>query len=158
MVVATRTKTGRVYHQHKFNPLRNFGNYKNRTKNNFKTLVSFMHANPIRVNTNLYRGTSASFIRRLLTNGYLDNNRLTPFTRTRNIAKTFTQHHTNNTGQILVLEPGRYPAINERRYKGHSSENEITLAPGRYILMGYTPAGNLKVKYIPAPLRQSIRL
>lgn len=161
-VISTRSRLKNMYSEHKRSSLRTFENRKGRTKNNFKTLVSYMHANPLRVNTNLYRGTTATFIKRLLTNGYLDNNRVTPFTRNKNIAQTFIHGYVNgsrnNTGKVLILKPGRYPAINERRYNEKSYENEVTLAPGRYTLVGVTPNGNLKVNYTPAPLIQSIRL
>lgn len=145
--MATRTKYKSAYYEHKGPTMRNISRHYNPTlaKNYFEMLVAYMHSNPIRVNTNLYRGINTNLMRKLLKNGYLNDNYLSSFSKNKNIAKGFTN---NLLGKVLVLNKGRYPAINEKNH-GNTPEREVTLAPGRYTLVGVTPNGNLKVTYTP---------
>jgi hypothetical protein len=137
--------------------MRNVSSHYNPTlaKNYFQMLVAYMHASPIRVNTNLYRGLNTNLIRKLLKNGYLNDNYLSSFSKNKSIATGFTRSNKNNDsllGKVLILKPGRYPAINEAKNRissGNTPEREVTLAPGRYTLVGITPSGNIKVNYTP---------
>jgi len=170
--MSTRTKYLDAYRIHKNSGTsRNFSTRWNpeKSKRNFKSLVSYMHANPLRVNKNLYRGMTTSFLRKLIHNGYLNNNRLTSFTKTKRIAENFSNQYQNNINislkrKVLILKPGRYPAINNLKYNktynnsAYGREDEVTLAPGRYTFAGFTPNGNIKVNYTPSRLNQSLRL
>ena len=79
----TRTNYMKAYFEHKGLTMRNVSLHNNPelAKNYFQMLVAYMHASPIRVNTNLYRGLNAKFTRKLLLNGYLNDNYLSSFSK-----------------------------------------------------------------------------
>ena len=157
----TRTNYMKAYFEHKGLTMRNVSLHNNPelAKTYFQMLVAYMHASPIRVNTNLYRGLNAKFTRKLLLNGYLNDNYLASFSKNKNVAIGFTRTGKNNNNireKVLVLKPGRYPAINEKNNrisKGNTPEREVTLAPGRYTFAGFTRNGNIIVKYTPKKIR-----
>jgi hypothetical protein len=157
----TRTNYKKAYFEHKGLTMRNVSlhNDPELAKNHFQMLVAYMHAAPIRVNTNLYRGLNTNLIRKLLKNGYLNDNYLSSFSKNKNVAIGFTRSRKNNNNlreKVLILKPGIYPAINEKKNRisnGNTPEREVTIAPGRYTLMGVTPNGNIRVNYTPKKIR-----
>lgn len=102
---------------------------------------------PVKVNVPLYRGINSSLIANLLENGQLINKSFSSFSKRRFFAERFT-----NNSRMLVLQPGKYPAINRKRFLNNSHEKEVTLAPGVYTMNGLTNNGNIRVTY--KPLRQ----
>lgn len=152
--MSTRKTYLRSYNAHKLGSMRYMLNQKP-SKNHFHRLVAFMHAAPIRVNTNLYRSVNTNLVEKLLKNGYLNDTYVSSFSKNKTIANNFRK---NIKGRILILSPGLYQAINStRKRRGfHFAEKEVTLAPGRYHLVGMTNTGNLRVHYTPSPLKASL--
>jgi hypothetical protein len=103
-----------------------------------------MYTFPVKVNVPLYRGINSNLIANLLKNGQLTNKSFSSFSKRRYEAKSF-----GNTNHLLVLPPGKYPAINRERFIGNREEHEVTLAPGVYTMNGYTNRGNVRVTYKP---------
>jgi hypothetical protein len=143
------------------------GKYRNFTENEFahirrgfrpmhtSAIKRRMYAFPVKVNVPLYRGVSRSRIEKLLKNGQFVNTSFSSFSKGRFVAERFT-----NNSRVLVLPPGRYPAINRKSFLNNSYEYEVTLAPGVYTMNGYTNKGNIRVTYkplngkTPSPRRQ----
>jgi hypothetical protein len=103
-----------------------------------------MYAFPVKVNVPLYRGVPRTLIAKLLNSGQLVNTSFSSFSKSRNVAERFA-----NNPRVLVLPPGRYPAINRKRFLNNSYEYEVTLAPGVYTMNGFTNKGNIRVTYKP---------
>jgi len=100
---------------------------------------------PTHVNSHLYRGISNFSKNQILQKGYLVNKSFSSFSKSREIAKSFS----GNVGVILVLPPGKYPAINSEKFTGNRREREVTIAPGIYTVNGLTNSGNIRVTYKP---------
>ena len=115
---------------------------------------------PVTINQPLYRGISGYAIKNILLGNKQLNNSFASFSVNFNQARRFAA----GGGFIMILPPGRYPAINSRTFGGSNGlEKEVTLAPGFYVLnknkalytknrynmipVKYTPYGN----YRPAP-------
>ena len=111
-----------------------------------------MHMFPVKVNVPLYRGIrSGPTMNKLLSQGYLVNKSITSFSTNRWMAESFSTNN-NKKGYILVLPPGKYPAINRQKFAWNISEFEITLAPGVYTINKNRPRtnnGNIRVTYKP---------
>jgi hypothetical protein len=104
-----------------------------------------MHMFPIRVNVPLYRGLRPQWAQKLLNNGQLLNTSFSSFSKNKSVTRNFASY----SGKIIVLPPGKYPAINRERFTGSTYEHEITLAPGVFTMNGYTNKGNIRVRYKP---------
>jgi hypothetical protein len=104
-------------------------------------LMRRMKMFPVTVNVPIYRGlsNSAGRAKRLKQNTIYNSlikeggefkNSFASFTTNEKFARVY-----GYTGLVLVLPPGRYPAINSKKF-GHpkNKEAEITLAPGVYKL------------------------
>ena len=119
---------------------------------NFNSLVARMHSSPARINQNIYRVINKQLVNKLLTNGYLNDAYPSSFTLNKNFAERLHSIGKNykNT-RFLVLGRGTYPAINSTRsYRsGFPYEKEVTIAPGRFVLKGFTNDGHLRVVYFP---------
>lgn len=104
-----------------------------------------MHMFPIRVNVPLYRGLRPQRAQKLLNNGQLINTSFSSFSKNRNVARNFASY----SGKLIVLPPGKYPAINREHFTGSRYESEVTLAPGVYTMNGFTNKGHIRVTYKP---------
>lgn len=104
-----------------------------------------MHMFPIYVNVPLYRGIRPQIAQKLLNNGQLLNTSFSSFSKNKNVARNFASYN----GKLIVLPPGKYPAINREGFTGSSYESEVTLAPGVYTMNGYTNKGHIRVTYKP---------
>jgi hypothetical protein len=94
--------------------------------------VGGMGANKVKLNT-------------VLSNGRLVNNSISSFSYNRNTAQFFARKR----GFIMVLPPGRYPAINRKQFTGNRTENEVTLHPGTFYVTGRNNnTGNVMVRYL----------
>jgi len=130
----------------------------------FAAIERRMRTFPVTVNVPLYRGVAiknylpANFPtkEKILKNGSFINRSFTSFSKNRSTAKEFFTGRFNNLPYyILVLPPGRYPAINREKFVGEKNESEVTLAPGIYTVNKNKPLtnnGNIRVTY--KPLRQ----
>ena len=107
---------------------------------------------PLTTKAPLYRGVggrvrSSIKINKVMSNGKLVNNSISSFSYNRNTARFFA----GKRGFVLVLPPGRYPAINARQFIGNRLlEKEVTLYPGTFYVTGRNEGtGNVKVRYVP---------
>ena len=113
-------------------------------------LLRRMRMFPVTVNFPLYRGINYKLGENALRNGKLVNNSFSSFSKIRGTARLFgTGGGSSVWGHMLVLPPGRYPAINRGRFINNYIEREITLAPGVYTVNGLTNKGNIRVTYKP---------
>ena len=125
-----------------------FYNYTRNKYNNIKSgrapvsataLFRRMKMFPVAVNTPLYRGIinkNGTLIKQLRNSGNMLNS-FASFSRSQSIAKGFLvgMPSINAKHILLVLPPGRYPAINSRTFKSNSPlELEVLLAPGTYVV------------------------
>ena len=105
---------------------------------------------PLTTTVPLYRGVGGMVrnkvkLNKVLTNGKLVNNSISSFSYNRNTARFFARKR----GFILVLPPGRYPAINAKQFIGNKSEGEVTLFPGTLYVTGRNNnTGNVIVRYL----------
>ena len=105
---------------------------------------------PLTTTVPLYRGVGGMVrnkvkLNKVLTNGKLVNNSISSFSYNRNTARFFARKR----GFIIVLPPGRYPAINAKQFIGNKSENEVTLFPGTFYVTGRNnTTGNVFVRYL----------
>ena len=105
---------------------------------------------PLTTKVPLYRGVGGMVrnkvkLNTVLSNGKLVNNSISSFSYNRNTARFFARKR----GFILVLPPGRYPAINAKQFIGNRSENEVTLYPGTFYVTGRNNnTGNVIVRYV----------
>jgi hypothetical protein len=116
-----------------------------------------MRTHPINVNVPIYRGITPNrgplTLNRVFVNKKIVNKSFASFSKNRSVAKMFAGNLQNN-GYIIVLPPGRYPAINRKKFIRNNAEEEITLAPGVYTLNTLskniiTSNGNIRVAYKP---------
>jgi hypothetical protein len=129
-------------------------------KKHFNSLRSWMTKHPINVNVPLYRGLKHNISQKLLHNKYLVNNAFPSFTKKPQIAKTFSgNNYPKPYGIVIVLNAGRYPAMQSNKRYHHKGEAEVTLAPGRFNLLKnkntvknsyYGNFNVYKVRYTPA--------
>ena len=126
----------------------------------FSAIQRRMRTHPVMVNVPLYRGVEATFPlpknfptkEKILANGYFINKSFTSFSKSRNIARLFTERSPVSFPYMLTLPPGRYPAINRQNFIKNRRESEITLAPGIYTVNKNRPLtnnGNIRVTYKP---------
>lgn len=105
---------------------------------------------PLTTKVPLYRGVGGMVrnkvkLNTILSNGKLVNNSISSFSYNRNTARFFARKR----GFIIVLPPGRYPAINAKQFIGNSRENEVTLYPGTFYVAGRNNnTGNVIVRYV----------
>lgn len=105
---------------------------------------------PLTTTVPLYRGVGGMVRNKVklnivLSNGKLVNNSISSFSYNRNTARFFARKR----GFILVLPPGRYPAINAKQFIGNKSEGEVTLFPGTLYVTGRNNnTGNVIVRYV----------
>jgi hypothetical protein len=105
---------------------------------------------PVTTTAPLYRGVVSRKLtaKKVLDNGKLVNNSFSSFSYNRFRAQNFAAAGQN--GFVIVLPPGRYPAINAAKFIDYNFEREVTLAPGTYIVNGgKNNKGNIKVKFHP---------
>jgi len=104
-----------------------------------QTLFRRMKMFPITVNAPLYRGivnTHGNLFKQLRTNGVMKNS-FASFTRHKGTANSFAfgMPSMNVKHLVLILPPGRYPAINSKNFRAKGFEaDEVLLAPGKYII------------------------
>ncbi len=131
------------------------GNYPTHASSLMRRMKTF----PVNLQMPIYRGVQnfganvygrPKILNKLLANGKLENS-FASFSTNKKYAKGYSWK-----GLVMVLPPGRYPAINSSKFGfPNNREKEITLAPGYYILNktkninmnGNTPI--VPVKYIP---------
>ena len=133
-----------------------------RLPTHFSAIKRRMHMFPVTVNVPLYRGIIAGYNGnstftpskdQVLKRGMFISNSFASFSKNRSVAQHFTV--TDNEilpFYILRLEPGVYPAINREKFLGSKTEEEVTLAPGKYIVNRNHPLtnnGNIRVTYKP---------
>jgi hypothetical protein len=105
---------------------------------------------PLTTTVPLYRGVGGMVrnkvkLNTVLSNGKLENNSISSFSYNRNTARWFARKR----GFILVLPPGRYPAINAKQFIGNNTEGEVTLFPGTLYVTGRNNnTGNVIVRYV----------
>lgn len=153
-----------------------FKNYTENKYHNIKTgkapinaaaLFRRMKMFPVTVNTPLYRGIinkNGTLLEKFKTSGNFKNS-FASFSRSESVGRSFLvgMPSMNAKHLLLILPPGRYPAINSRNFKSYmgQSEQEILLAPGNYIInTNKTKPSNLNprfgmvapihVKYVPS--------
>jgi hypothetical protein len=136
-----RNYTGKFY--------RNVRNGKRPTHT--EAITRRMRMFPLTTTAPLYRGVGGMGFNKVklntvLSNGKLVNNSISSFSYNRNTAQFFARKR----GFIFVLPPGRYPAINRKKFTGTtSSENEVTLYPGTFHVTGRNNnTGNVLVRYV----------
>lgn len=94
---------------------------------------------PITVKEPLYRGivnVHGNLFKQLRTNGAMKNS-FASFTKHKSIANSFAfgMPSMNVKHIVLILPPGRYPAISSKNFKAKGFEaDEVLLAPGKYII------------------------
>jgi len=125
-----------------------FHNYTSNKYHNIKTgkapvsaaaLFRRMKMFPINVNTPLYRGIinkNGTLMRKLKNSGNIQNS-FASFSRSESIARSFLvgMPSMNAKHLLLILPPGRYPAINSRTFRSNAPlEKEVLLAPGKYVV------------------------
>jgi len=112
------------------------------------SILRRMKNHPIVLNTPIYRGIRSN---KRIVNGKLLNRSFASFSKNKSVANRFAREMfnvNNHNGFILVLQPGKYPAINREKFIGNSSEREITLAPGTYTVTKRN-GSLLHAKYTP---------
>jgi hypothetical protein len=104
---------------------------------------------PVTTTAPLYRGVkSRKFTaNKVMANGKLVNKSFSSFSYNRQRAANFA--FSAPGGFIIVLPPGRYPAINAGNFIGLHFEKEVTLAPGIYKVNGRSTKGNINVRFQP---------
>jgi len=162
---AARTIKRAVTKRYAMGKYRNFTNIfhhhvrSGRAPTHFSAIERRMRTFPVSVNVPLYRGVAIKNYlppnfptkEKILANGSFINRSFASYSKNRNTAVGFG--NTNNFPYyILVLPPGRYPAINREKFIGNKNEREVTLAPGIYIVNKNKPLtnnGNIRVTYKP---------
>lgn len=114
-----------------------------------KAITRRMLMFPLTTKVPLYRGVGGApankvKLNKVLSNGKLVNNSIASFSYNRNTARFFAKKR----GFIIVLPPGRYPAINATKFIGNKSESEVTLFPGTFYVTGRNNTGNVMVRYL----------
>ena len=115
-----------------------------------KAITRRMQMFPLTTSVPLYRGVGGMVrnkvkLNTVLSNGKLENNSISSFSYNRNTARWFARKR----GFILVLPPGRYPAINAKQFIGNNTEGEVTLFPGTLYVTGRNNnTGNVIVRYV----------
>jgi len=126
----------------------------------FSALLRRMRMFPVNVNVPLYKAikipqplpNNFPTKEKVLKNGYLVNKSFASFTKNRSVSREFLLFSRGKSPYILVLPPGRYPAINREKFVGNANEMEVTLAPGIYTVNRNRPLtnnGNIRVTYKP---------
>ena len=126
-------------------------------KNRINVLQNWMNRNPINIGTAIYRGipkrftdpnnnnfnSTTNYSRKMLNQGYLNSNSFISFSKNPLIAKGYGLN-----GIVVVLPPGRYPAVENGRngFATNMNEREVVLAPGRLTLVNRNPNANGRYK------------
>ena len=108
-----------------------------------RTLRNYMLAHPIEVKERIYRGIPKG----LFTKNHLNNTSFMSFSKSLHVARG----HAGANGNILILQPGKYPAVENGRngFKSwyRQSEREVLLAPGRLTRVNSSNKNGTLVKY-----------
>jgi|LakMenEpi03Aug12_release.lakeMendotaPanAssembly.Ray.scaffolds.fasta_scaffold146410_3 hypothetical protein len=139
-----------------------FSNYTNSNYANIKSgnapakaqaLYRRMKMFPVTINTPLYRGVinkNGTLMKKLEIFGNMQNS-FASFSRSRGVAESFLVGMPSMDAKhiLLVLPPGRYPAINSRKFRSRIQEEcEVLLAPGNYVVnTSKTKPGNFKPRF-----------
>jgi len=95
------------------------------------SLFRRMKSYPVTVKVPIYRGfLNPNLYSKFIKNGRL-NNSFASFSKNKSTAQEYAA--SSGKGFVIVLPPGRYPAINSTVFgRGKWGESEVTLAPGTY--------------------------
>lgn len=151
----------RTFKEYTYNKYNNIKSGKEPMK--AQTLYRRMKMFPVTINTPLYRGVlnkNGSLLKQLDISGMMKNS-FSSFSRSRNVAESYLKGMPSSNVKyiLLVLPPGRYPAINSRKFKSWFPESEVLLAPGNYKVNRTKPANfnprfgmvtPIHVKYVPS--------
>lgn len=99
------------------------------------TIKRRMIMHPVTVKVPLYRGFtySKNFAEAYRTGKWV-NHSFASFSKDFRVAVSFAPPFSNGRHFIIVLPPGKYPAINREKFIRNRHESEITLAPGTYYM------------------------
>jgi hypothetical protein len=150
-VMKSHVKT--VFHNYTSNKYHNVK--RGKAPINAAALFRRMKMFPVTINTPLYRGIinkNGTLIKKLRNSGKMKNS-FASFSRSESIARSFLVG-TNAKHLLLILPPGRYPAINSRNFRSNNpTEQEVLLAPGNYVLnkpSNLNTRFGIHVKYVPS--------